>query len=58
MRATSGPGWDHELAGFTFANARLAQRLHTLIRQMGGALIGKVCAARGLRWAPDLGPGV
>lgn len=38
MVATAEPWWESELAGCTFADARLGQRLHTLIEQLGGAI--------------------
>ena len=38
MAAATEPWWDSELAGCTFADARLGQRLRKLIEQMGGAV--------------------
>jgi len=38
MQTASDPWWDHELAGCTFADARLAQRLRTLVERMSGAI--------------------
>ena len=38
MAAATEPWWDSELAGCTFADARLGQRLRKLIQQMGGAV--------------------
>jgi len=38
MAAASKPWWESELAGCVFADARLGQRLHKLIEQLGGAI--------------------
>jgi hypothetical protein len=38
MQAARDPWWDHELAGCTFADARLTQRLHVLVERMSGAI--------------------
>jgi hypothetical protein len=38
MQAASEPWWDRELAGCTFADARLARRLRVLIEHMSGAI--------------------
>jgi len=38
MAAATDPWWENELAGSTFADARLGQRLHKLIERMGGAI--------------------
>ncbi len=38
MAAATNPWWESELAGCTFADARLGQRLCKLIGQMGGAI--------------------
>lgn len=38
MAAATKPWWESELAGSSFADARLGQRLHRLIERMGGAI--------------------
>lgn len=38
MQAASDPWWDHELAGCTFADARLGRRLRALVERMSAAI--------------------
>lgn len=38
MAATSERWWESELAGCTFADARLGQRLHALVERLGGTI--------------------